>query len=370
MPDNEYHISSRKSLRRRKKANACSLRTYNKRPEDAKKLLTGKQKAAMLLMSLDSKAAAELLKDVDAEAIQELAVELAHLDAAGFTNNRQDLGNARQSCKPSYDFRINGFLKEVLKSSVGNEKTEQIQTGIQELLYKNDPFQSLCSAKPKTVAAILENEHPQTAAVVLAEMPAESKTEVLRFLDWGIRISIVNRMSDCRAMSAQAKSRITEAVCKRLEAVTDGQTNGSMSAQSKPSIRKMAIILRNMGKEIRDSLLGFIRGKDKHAGEIVTDLMIFWEDILLISDRSLQKALRRIDMKKLALALVRADNQLIQKIKSNISETMNAVLNEQMLLMSAYGQDDIEQAREDVVDILRKMHEKCELTFMEEWCDI
>lgn len=370
MPENEYHILSRKLRRRRKKANTCSLQTYNNRPEDAKKVLTGKQKAAMLLMSLDSKAAAELLKDVEAEAVQELAVELAHLDAAGFANNRQDLGVPRQSCKSRNDFRINGFLKEILKSSVGNEKTEQIQTGIQELLYKNDPFKSLCSAKPKTVAAILENEHPQTAAVVLTEMPAENKTEVLRFLDWGIRISIVNRMSDCGAMSDQAKSRIAEAVCKRLQAVTSSQANEAVSAQTKPAIRKMAIILRNMGKEIRDSLLSFIRGKDKHTGEMITDLMIFWEDILLISDRSLQKALRRIDIKKLALALVRSDTQFIHKIQSNISETMTAVLNEQMLLMSAYRQDDIEQAREDVVDILREMYEKNELMFMEEWCDI
>lgn len=336
-------------------------------------MLTGKQKAAMLLMSLDSAAAAELLKGVDAEAVQGLAVELAHLDATGFTNNRQDLGVARQNCKslqPSHDFRINGFLKEVLKSSVGEEKTEQIQTGIHELLNKNNPFKSICSAEPKTLATILENEHPQTAAVVLSEMPVKKKTEVLNYLDWGIRVSIVNRMSNCGAMSAQARSRITGVVYKRLEAVTTGKANGHLSAQSKPSIRKMSVILRNMGKEIRDSLLGVIRGKDKHAGEMVADLMIFWEDIPQISDHSLQKALRRIDIKKLALALVRADNKLIQKIQSNISETTAAVLNEQMLLMSAYGQDDIEQARDSVVDILREMNEKSELAFVEEWCEI
>jgi flagellar motor switch protein FliG len=369
MPNNENQISSRKSLRRRKKANIRPFQTSNERLGDTKKVLTGKQKAAMLLMSLDSTAAAELLKGVDAEAVQELAVELAHLDATGFTNNRQDLGAGRQSCKslqPSHDFRINGFLKEVLKSSVGEEKTEQIQTGIQELLYKNDPFKSICSAEPKMVASILGNEHPQTAAVVLSEMPTEKKTEVLSFLDWGIRVSIVNRMSNCRTMSTQAKSRITEVVCKRLEAVTTGKTNRPLSAQTKPSIRKMAVILRNIGKEIRNGLLGIIRGKDKHVGQMVADLMIFWEDISQISDRSLQKALRRIDIKKLALSLVRADNQLIQKIQSNISEPMTAVLNEQMLLMSAYGQNDIEQAREDVVDILREMNEKSELTFIEE----
>ena len=369
MPNNEYQISSRKSLRRRKKANIRPLQTSNERPGDTKKALTGRQKAAMLLMSLDSTAAAELLKGVDAEAVQELAVEIANLDSTDFTNKRQDLGVARQNCKSlqsSYDFRINGFLKEVLKSSVGDEKTEQLQTGIQELLNENDPFKSICSAEPKTLAAILEKEHPQTAAVVLSEMPAEKKTEVLRFLDWGIRVSIVNRMNNCGAMSTQAKSRITEVVCKRLEAVTAGKTNGPLSAQSKPFTRKMAVILRNMGKEIRDGLLGAIRGKDKHVGGMVADLMIFWEDISQISDRSLQKALRSIDIKKLALALVRADNQLIQKIQSNISETMAAVLNEQMLLMSAYELDDIEQAREEIVDILREMNEKSELMFIEE----
>ena len=369
MPNNEYQISSRRFLRKRKKANIRPLQTSNERPGNTEKALTGKQKAAMLLMSLDSKSAAELLKGVDAEAVQELAVELAHMDAAGFNNNRQDFGVARQfskSLQPGDDFRINGFLKEVLKSSVGDEKTEQIQTGIHELLYENDSFNSICSAAPETVAAILESEHPQTAALVLSEMPAEKKTEVLSFLDWGIRVSIVNRMSDCGAMSFQAKSRITKVVCKRLEAVTAGNTNGPLSVKSKPSIRKMAVILRNVGKEIRDGLLGVIRGKNKHAGQMVADLMIFWEDISQISDRSLQKALRRIDIKKLALALVRADNQLIQKIKSNIPDTMAALLNEQMLLMSAYQWDEIERAREDVVDVLREMNENSELMFMEE----
>ncbi|MBW7990835.1 MAG: hypothetical protein FVQ84_12580 [Planctomycetes bacterium] len=369
MPNNEYQISNRKFLRRRKKANIRPFQTSNERPGDTKKVLTGKQKAAMLLMSLDSTAAAELLKGVDAEAVQELAVELAHLDATGFTNNRQDLGVPRQNCKslqPSHDFSINGFLKEVLKSSVGDEKTEQIQAGIQELLYKNDPFKSICSADSQTVATILQNEHPQTAAVVLSELPADKNSEVLSFLDWGIRISIVNRIGSCESMNTEAKARIAEVVCKRLEAVTTGKTNGPLSAQSKPSIRKMAVILRNMGKEIRDGLLGAIRGKDKHVGGMVADLMIFWEDISQISDRSLQKALRRIDVKKLALALVKADNQLIQKIKSNISKPMAAVLNEQMLFVSAYEREDIEQAREEIAEVLRKMNEKGELAFVEE----
>jgi flagellar motor switch protein FliG len=361
MPNDEFHISSRKFLRRRKKPDIHPLQTLDEGLKDTKEKLTGKQKAAMLLRSLDSATAAELLKGVDAGAVQELAVELAHLDATSFNSSRQGLKLARQFCdslRPNQDFRINGFLKEVLKSSVGSEKTEQIQSGIQELLNTNDPFKIIYSTEPKTIAAILEKEHPQTAAVVLSEM--------LSFLDWGIRVSIVNRMSNCGAISTEAKKRIAEVVCKRLDVVTATEKAGHLPKQSKPSIRKLAVTLRNLGQDIRDGLLGIIRGKDRHVGDMLVDLMIFWEDIPHISDRSLQKVLRKIDIKKLALALVKADIQLIQKIQSNITEPMAAVLNEQMLLDSAYEREDIEQAREEIVEVLREMNEKGELAFMEE----
>ncbi len=369
MPSKEYHILKRKFFPTRYKANVRPLQTPDRRPRDTKKALTGKQKAAMLLMSLDSTTAAELLKGVDVEAVQELAVELANLDATGFSGNRQGLklaGQFSNSLQSNQDFRINGFLKEVLKSSVGDEKTEQIQVGIQELLYKDDPFKSICSADPQTVARILQNEHPQTAAVVLSELPADKNSEVLSFLDWGIRVSIVNRMGSCGAMSAEAKARIAEVVCRHLEDFAKSGAGGTFPAKPELSLRKLAVILRNLGKEIRDGLLGVIRGKNRRAGEMVSDLMIVWEDISQLADRSLQKALRRIDVKKLALALVKADNQLIQKIKSNISKPMAALLNEQMLLVSAYEREDIEQAREEIAEILREMNEKGELAFVEE----
>lgn len=368
MPNNEFNISSRKFLRKRKKPDIHPLQTLDRGLKDTKEKLTGKRKAAMLLRSLDSETAAELLRGVDAEAVQELAVELAHLDATGFNSNKQGLRLARQFCnslRPNQDFRINGFLKEVLNSSVGGEKTEQIQSGIQELLNTNDPFNFICSTEPKKIAAILKKEHPLTAAVVLSEMSADKNSQVLSFLDWGIRVSIVNRMSNCGTISIEAKKRIAEDVCRRFDA--DACDNaGILRKKSKSCIRKLAVTLRNLGQEIQDGLLGIIRGKDRHIGEMLVDLMIFWEDIPQISDRSLQKLLRRIDVRKLALALVKADNLVVQKIRSNITEPMAVVLNEQTLLVSAYGREDIEQAREEIVDLLREMNEKGELTFIEE----
>jgi flagellar motor switch protein FliG len=369
MPKEEFHISSKRYLRRRKKPNIHPLQTLDVGLKDKNEKLTGKQKAAMLLRSLDSATAAELLKGVDAEAVQDLAVELARLDAAGFNNNRQGLKLARQFCdslRPNQDFRINSFLKEVLNSSVGGEKTEQIQIGIQELLNMNDPFKLICSTESKKIAAILEKEHPQAAAIVLSEMPAEKKSEVLSFLDWGIRVSIVNRMSNCGGISIEAKKRIAGGVCRHLDVVTATENAGNLSGHAEPTIRKLAVILRNLGRDIRDGLLGIVKGKDRHVSDMLVDLMIFWEDIPYISDRSLQKVFSKIDIKKLALASVKTDINLIQKIQSNITKPKAAVLKEQMLLFSAYEREDIEQAREEIVEVLREMNEKGELAFIEE----
>ena len=322
----------------------------------------------MLLMSLDAATAAELLKGVDAEVVQELAVELASLDAAGYRSSRQSLKLARQffnSLQASEGFRLKGFLKEVLKSTVGQDKAGQIQSQIQDLLYKRDPFISIRSVDSQTMASVLGNEHPQTAAVVLSELPAEKNSEVLGLLDGSIRFSVVGRMTGCETMTAEAKAQITKTVCRRLEAIISGSAGEALPAQPEQSLRKAAVVLRNLGKEIRDGLLGAIHGKDNQAGEMIANLMIIWEDIPQIADKSLQEALRGIDARKLALALVKADDSVVQKIRSNIFEQAAAALDEEVSLVSVAKEKDVEEAREAIVQVLREMNEKGELAFIE-----
>jgi len=99
---------------------------------------------------------------------------------------------------------------------------------------------------------------------------------------------------------------------------------------------------------------------------MVANLMIVWEDIPQVADRPLQEALRGIDTRKLALALHKADEVIVGKIRSNISERMAATVDEETSLMSAPKKIDIEEAREEIVRILRQMNEKGELAFIEE----
>jgi flagellar motor switch protein FliG len=330
--------------------------------------LTGRQKAAMLLMSLDAATAAELVKGLDAEVVQELAVELARLDAAGFRSSKQSAEIVQQFCdslQTKETFHLNNFLNEMLRTTVGDEKAGQIQIQIQDLLHKRDPFIPIRSIDTQTIASVLEGEHPQAAAVVLSELPAKKSSEVIGLLGEGIRVSAVSRMTSCETVTVEAKVRIAETVCRHLEVVTTSGAGEALAVRPEESPRKVAVILRNLGKEVRDGLLGAIQGKDDRISEMVANLMIVWEDIPQVADRSLQEALRGVDAKRLALAFHKADEVITEKIRSNISEQAVAAVDEETSLMSAPKKEDVEGAREKIVRVLRQMNEKAELAFIE-----
>ena len=331
--------------------------------------LTGKQKAAMLLMSLDIATATELLKGVDPKLVQELVAELRCLDAAGYRTSTQSSEVARQffsSLKSEPAFHLKSFVKEMLNNTVGQEKAQQIQAEIQELLQKRDPFIAIRSADQQMLASVLENERPQAVAVVLSEMPAKKSSGIIGLLGEGMRVSAITRMTGVDAVTPEAKARIAETVRGRLEAAAAAGRGGASQAQPEQSLRKVAVILRNLDKQVRDGVLGAMQEKDAQVSEKVNSMMILWEDIPQVADRSLQEALRGIDERQLALALHKADDAINQKIRSNISERAAALVDEETSLMSAPKKEDITQAREKIVNALRQMNSKGELTFVEE----
>jgi flagellar motor switch protein FliG len=333
--------------------------------------LTGKQRAALLLASLDAVTAAEMLKGVDAKIVQELAVELSYLDAAGQRNPRQTAEVARQFCKSLQDqagVQFKSFLREMLRSTVGEDKAKQIQHDVQDLLQKRDPFLTIRSASVEMLAAVLETEHPQAVAVVLSELPPKRSSEILGRLGEGIRISTISRMTNVGNITPEAKARIAETVRGRIEAAGTGGQPGAPVIQAQPdqAMRKVAIIVRNLDKDVRDGVLAAIRQKDKDAADKIAGLMVVWDDIPSVSDRTMQQALRGFEERQLALALHGAAQEIIDKVKSNISERAATIVNEEASLMASPKKDDVRQARDKIVNALRELNSKGELTFVEE----
>jgi flagellar motor switch protein FliG len=332
--------------------------------------LTGKQKAALLLTSLDVATAAELLKGVDARMVQDLAVELSYLEAAGHRNAKQTAEVAQQFCKSlqgESGFQFKSFLHEVLKNTVGEDKAKLVQQEVQGLLEKRDPFIAIRSADPQTLAAVLETEHPQAVAVVLSELPPKKGSLVLGLLGEGMRVSAISRMTAIGSVTPEAKARIAQMVRQRIETSGAAGSEGpAVQIRPEQSLRKVAVIIRNLDKEVQEGVLDAIRKKDEEAGGKVTELMVTWEDIPYVGDRSLQAGLRGIDEQQLALALHETDETLAQKIKSNISERAAAMVDEETGLMSSPKKDDVRKARERIVKALRELNDQGELTFAEE----
>jgi flagellar motor switch protein FliG len=236
--------------------------------------LTGRQKAAMLLMSLDAATAAELLKGIDPELVQELAVELAYLDTTGHQGGKQSTQIARQFCnslQADQEPQFKSYLEQMITNNAGYRIAEQIRIQRKDSQQENDPFAPIRLLDSQTIASILKKEHPRSAAAVLSELPPEKSSEVLDLLDQGIRFSAVRRMTTCKNMDMEAKAQIAETVCRRLKAFAVDDKNGAGQTRLEHFMRKIALIMRNLRKDFRHTLLGTTKTQKDIAGKILTD---------------------------------------------------------------------------------------------------
>jgi len=127
----------------------------------------------------------------------------------------------------------------------------------------------------------------------------------------------------------------------------------------------VAILLRGLETDLRDQMVKSLSEQNGETAQTVQQLMVTWEDLFLVAERSLQEALRSVDSRKLALALVDADEKMVERIRNNISERATAMLDEEASLLSAPKASEITEAREEILNALREMNTRGELQFEE-----
>ena len=328
---------------------------------------TGKQKAAMLLMSLDAATAAELLRGMDTEGIQDIALELARIDASEKHSTREQAQVAREFYNSLREeqvptFSMKSFCEEMLVDAVGKEKAEQIQSQIKKANMQSEMFADIRSAGTEELILALEGEHPQTIAVVLSELSPKKSQEVLSRLDEDVRLKAVCKMTNPDALGAGVKRRMASIVSERLKGLK-GKAITAETGNQEQNLRKLAVMLSGLEKDLRDQLLGEVGKRDEETGKTIRNLMVTWQDIPSIADRSIQEALRTIESGRLAMALYGADEDVAQKIRSNISERAVAMLDEEASLMQEPVEKEILEAREEVLLPLRQANEEGKLRF-------
>jgi flagellar motor switch protein FliG len=320
--------------------------------------LIGLRKAATLIMGLDGITAIELLKGRPPEEVQEIALLLAQVDASGQRDDKEEDKVAREFLgilqkRQSQRFSIRKFLNEMLSSVLGSSKAAEIKTQILNTTQQKDPFIDIRTAMTDELVLALKGQHPQTIATVLGELSPQKCQGILELLDDETRAQSVYRMTSLETLRPEMKRRIAEMVDERL-----AKFKGEVLPEGKEqTLRRLAVVLGGMKTQMRDDLLEALTEKDDEIGTMVRTLMITWEDITSIADRSLQECLRNVEAGKMALALFEADPDIASKLRSNISERAVGMLDEEISLMQEPMEEEVTEAREEIVRPLREANE-------------
>jgi flagellar motor switch protein FliG len=321
-------------------------------------MLTGKQKAAMLLMSLDAATATELLKGLGAAEIQEIAMELARINASKQINTDEQTQIAQEFCsslqQQASGFSMKTFLNEMLVTVLGKDTAEQIQSEVIRISGAKDVFGDIRQANTDELVLALEGEHPQTIAVILAELDPKKSQVVLSRLSEESRLQAVCRMLNPELVGSGVKQRMAITVSERLE----GLKGETLSEKPEQTQRKLAVVLSGLETDLRDKIIEEIEKQDEEIARTVRNLMITWDDIPSIANRSMQEALRSVEPGRLAVALFGANDAVVEKIRKNISERATASLEEEISLMQDPTEQEVLVAREEVVGPLRDANEQ------------
>lgn len=329
--------------------------------------LSGKRKAAMLLMSLDAETARQLLLDYPADVVHEIGMEMARLDAMGQRDGEDALKTVEEFCY-SLAQQKEGLLH--VKSFVNKMMEEMSSSEIQKKLRTNpgieiDPFITICSSNSETIAKAIEYERPQIVAMIISSLPAKTGSEVMAYLDPDVSKEVACKMALPSEIAQKTRKRIAEMVARKIMELNTSEDSGAVNMEPTENLRKVAMVLSGLEQDQRDVLLDEISKKDEEIANTVKALMVTWEDIPRIYDRSLQEALRSVEPSTLAKALFGAESTIADKIRANISERAVEALNEEISLMQDPLKKEILVSREEVVKPLREANEVGGLRFIE-----
>ncbi|MEN6308699.1 MAG: FliG C-terminal domain-containing protein [Anaerohalosphaeraceae bacterium] len=335
-------------------------------------MLTGIQKAAMLLTTLDPATASELLKGQPADMVQRIAMELAQLDAKGLTGSEQAAMIGRTFCtelqnRGGSSLHVKSFVSSLLQGSAGKEKASELQSRLEKAVREKDPFIFIANAPAEQIAAAVGSEPAQAIALVLSALPPKLSTDVLSKLDEQLSTQVIWRMTLPQDVSIKTLRRIGEIVCNRImEMNSEQQAPVVKDHANKETLRRVALVLSGLQKDRRDNLLQQIRSRNETTANDVKSLMVTWEDIPKIDDKCLQGLLRKIEAGIMARALFGAELIIAQKIRSNISERLSQMIDDELSLIGEPRKKDVLAAREEVAKPLREANEAGELLFIEE----
>lgn len=321
-----------------------------------RKELTGRQKAAIFLVTIGSEISSDIFKHLREDEIEALTFEIARLESIESEDKDRVLIEFKELMM-AQDFITSGgidYARELLEKSLGSQKAIDIINRLTSSLQIR-PFDFIRRTDPTHLLNFIQQEHPQTIALILAYLEPEKASIILSSLPHETQSDVARRIATMDRTSPETLREVERVLEKKLS------TLSSEDYTSAGGVESIVEILNRVDRSTEKTIIESLEEEDPELAEEIKKRMFVFEDIVLLDDRAIQKVLREVDQQELAKALKAVDNEVQDKIFKNMSKRAANTLKEDMEFMGPIRLKDVEEAQQKIVSVIRKLEEQGEI---------
>ena len=311
---------------------------------------------AILLASLGPEHASHILSHMNDDEIEQITLDLSSLGPVEPEVRKKVVEEFFQMAIGKRFLTQGGieFARGLLEKTFGAEKAfdilNRLQTSLQEV-----PFQFLKKADPSQVSSFIQEEHPQTISLILAHMPPQTAAIVISALPQPVQADVVMRIANMDRTPPEIVREVERVLERKMAAIfSQGFTFAG-------GVKDVAEILNRVERSTEKSIMNELGERDPELADEIARLMFTFEDIIHVDDAGIQKTLREIESKDLALALKTANEQVQEKIFKNMSARARDMIREEIEFMGPVRLRNVEEAQQKIVSVIRRLEEAGEI---------
>jgi flagellar motor switch protein FliG len=320
------------------------------------KEFTGRQKAAIFLVSMGSDISAEIFKHLREDEIETLTFEIARLETIEPDQKDAILTEFTELMMANEFITTGGidYARELLEKSLGSQKAIDIINRLTSSLQVR-PFDFIRRTDPAHLLNFIQQEHPQTIALILAYLEPNKASIILQNLPHEVQSDVAKRIATMDRTSPEVLREVERVLEKKLSTLSNEDYTAAGGVESIVEI--LNLVDRSSEKQIIEAL----EDEDPELAEEIKKRMFVFEDIVLLGDRDIQKVLREVDSQELAKALKSVDTEVQDKIFRNMSKRAAGMLKEDMEFMGPVRLKDVEESQQKIVSIIRHLEDTGEV---------
>lgn len=323
----------------------------------AKKQLTGIQKSALLFITLGPEASADILKRLPETEIQKITYEIANISTVT-SEQRHSILQEFLEMNKAKDYLLEGgldYAKELLSKALGPQRAGEILNKVAEASQLNRPFAIARKADAQQILNIINYEHPQTIALILCYLQVEKAAQIISELPEEIQSEVALRIATMNTTSPDVIREIEKVLDDKLSTIVKTETTVL------GGIDTLVGILNQVDRTTEKNITESLQEQDYELAEKIKSCMFVFEDIITLDDVAIQRILRDVETKELALALKGASEEVANVIYKNQSKRAAASLKEDIEYLGPVRLTDVEKAQQQIVAVIRRLEDAQEI---------